>query len=219
MHKFNIYIISLALLVFITACGSNAAYDSNFDSAYSEKSAQLSRQIIRSASLEIEVPEPTITVSSIKQLVSRESGYISNIYDKNQRQFSIRIMVPAHSLDSFIEEVTSMGTIISKSLRTRDVTEEVIDVKAKLTNLKALRTKFRALLNKAKNVSELLKIESELSRIQTQIDSIEARQKSLKSQITLSNVNITITQETIYGPLGYLGKGIVWVFEKLFVIQ
>ncbi|MCX4026154.1 DUF4349 domain-containing protein [Spartinivicinus marinus] len=104
-------------------------------------------------------------------------------------------------------------------MHSEDVTEEIIDIEAKITNLSALRVKFITLLNQATEVSDILKIEKELNRIQTELDSIEARRKTLKNQVAFSKINIALNQETIYGPLGYLGKGFIWVVGKLFVIK
>ncbi len=99
------------------------------------------------------------------------------------------------------------------------MTEEIVDIDARLKNLFSLRDRFRALLEKGIEISEILEIEKELSRIQTEIDAIEGRRKLLKHQAALSSIDITIQQEVIYGPLGYGGKALYWLFEKLFIIQ
>ena len=48
---------------------------------------------------------------------------------------------------------------------------------------------------------------------------MEGRLKKLRSQVQYASVNLFLERETVLGPLGYLGKGILWVLEKLFVIQ
>lgn len=221
MQKIKVLLITVIVLTFLSACSSmtSSSSDSAMRSRLDPKFIQKSRLLIRSAELSIDVEEPKITVSEIEAIVSRESGYVENIYDRDQKRISMTVKIPVKSLDLFIEKIFSMGDLISKSLHVRDVTEDVIDIEARLTNLKILRDRFRKLLDKAKDVSDVLKIEKELSRIQTEIDSIEARRKSLKDQIALSRVEINLTQKKIYGPLGYLGKGLYWFVKKLFVIK
>jgi hypothetical protein len=218
MQKLKVLFI-LTTLILLTACATSGSPESAMRSQLSPTSVPTDRLLIRTADLSIEVAEPKMIVSKIETIVSRESGYIDKVYDRDQEQISMTVKIPAQRLDSFIEEISSLGKLISKLLTARDVTEEMIDIEAKLKNLKALRTRFRQLLDKAQNVSDVLKIEIELSRIQTEIDSIAARRESLKNQVALSRVDIAITQQTIYGPLGYLGKGFYWVLEKLFVIK
>lgn len=69
-----------------------------------------------------------------------------NIYERDQKSISMTVKVPVSSLDASIEEISSLGKPISKSLSTRDITEEMIDIDARLTNLIALRDRFRKLL-------------------------------------------------------------------------
>jgi hypothetical protein len=63
----------------------------------------------------------------------------------------------------------------------------------------------------------MVEIERRLAEVQGQIDSIEARRKYLSDQVAYSQVSITVKQQTVYGPLGYIGVGIASVIKKLFV--
>lgn len=214
-------LITLITIVFLTACGGSRSVR---EPVMMQKEAipfevKPQRALIRSADISLEVEDPKVTKETIAQIVSRESGYIDNVYDRDQKQITLVVKIPANKLDTLLDEFSSLGTVLSKSVSARDITEKVTDIDAKLTNLKVLRERFRQLLGKAKNVSEVLKIEAELSRIQSTIDAIEARRKNYKRQAVLSRVHITLTQTTIYGPLGYIGKGFYWFFEKLFVIR
>lgn len=219
MHTFKTISIAISILIFLTACGTTMHSRSSMELQSNQASAETIRILIKSAKLVLEVEEPRVIVSEIKELVNGVSGYIDTIYDRDKKQISLIAKIPEKSLDSFVATVSSMGELTFKSLNAEDVTEEMIDIDAKLTNLKVLRDRFRKLLDKAKNVSDVLKIERELSRVQSEIDSIEARKKSLKNQVTFSRVDIALNKKIVYGPLGYLGKGVYWFVKKLFVIK
>ncbi|MCK5872736.1 MAG: DUF4349 domain-containing protein [Methylococcales bacterium] len=223
MQSFKFLAFFISLLILISACGGNrqnAALDNHAQAPNAgAMMSQPSRLLIKTARLSVEVENPKTTAHQIITLVSTEKGYVENSREVDASKISMTVKIPEKKLMLFIEKVSSMGTIISKAVNSRDVTEQITDIEAKLANLILLREKFRKLLNKAKNVTEILAIEVELSRLQIDIDGVESRKKSLKNQIRYSNVDINLGKKTIYGPLGYLGHGIFWFFEKLFIIE
>ncbi len=220
MLKLKHTVLAVFTIIFLLSCSSaNTQYSEDFSESPLPQEVKRKRLIVKSASISIEVSDPEATANDINSLIKKQSGYIENTYNNDQQRIGLTAKIPESKLDFFIDEVESRGKLLSKSLHSRDVTEESINIEAKLTNLTSLRNKFRALLAKAKNVIEILAIEKELTRIQSEIDSIEGHQKIIHNQVSFSRVEISIIRETIYGPLGYLGKGIYWVFEKLFIIQ
>lgn len=211
----NLFLISVAL----TSCSSAGIYEGSSRQMESSSQSEIQRQIIKSANIRIEVEAPNKTAEEIKNHVKAISGYVDKSYNRDKKSVSLTVKVPQPKLESFLAHVAKKGKVLSKSIHSRDVTNELVDINARLKNLTSLRSKFRILLDRAKTVDEILTIEKELSRIQTDIDRIEGHRKSLKNQVELSSVYIEIEQTTIYGPLGYLGKGLFWVVEKLFVIR
>ncbi len=223
MQSFKFLSLFISLLIFISACGSNrqnAAVDSHAQAHNAgAMMSSPSRLLIKTAHLSLEVDNPKTTAAQINTLISTEKGYVQNTRERDESNISLTVKIPEKRLTFFIEKVSSMGTVISKSVNAQDITEQITDMEAKLANLKLLREKFRKLLKKAKNVTEILAIEAELSRLQIDIDLIESRKKSLKNQVSYSTVDINLGKKTVYGPLGYLGQGIFWFFEKLFIIE
>jgi ABC-type sugar transport system ATPase subunit len=65
----------------------------------------------------------------------------------------------------------------------------------------------------------VLAIEQQLTRVQTELDSQIGQFKNLSSQVALSRLEIDYRRGQVLGPLGLIGYGIYWVFEKLFVIR
>ncbi|WP_163836597.1 DUF4349 domain-containing protein [Spartinivicinus ruber] len=137
--------------------------------------------MIKSADIEFDVKEPATAAEKVKEMVAQESGYTDNIRDYNQEDISMVVKVPERKLELFVEQISSLGNVTSKSFNSEDVTEEMINIEANIANLSALRERFWSLLNKATEANDILKIEKELNRIQTELDSIEGRRKSLKN--------------------------------------
>jgi len=219
MKKITLVFMAIWMFGVLTGCSTAATFDAKASSTPSQDLYKTDRLLVKSANIEIEVENVKAVVGQIEEEVKRVSGFVNDVYDRDETRVSMSLKVPAGDLDAFMDSIGSKGDIVSKSLSVSDVTDEVIDIEARLVNLKALRDRFRKLLDKADKVADILKIENELTRIQIEIDSIESRNKSLKDQVSLSRVDVTITQKKVYGPLGYLGWGLYWLVEKLFVIK
>ena len=227
MFKYILVIFSCFLITQIAGCAPHVsrANQQNSNSflqadASTQTDADLqNRQNIKNGRLDIEVESITTATQSLKTIISNEKGYIYSSYNRSEREVFFKTKIPPEKLESIITSASSLGEVTSKTISTHDVTDEMINIDAKIKNLTALRDRFRDLLTKTTKISEIIEVERELNRIQTELDSIEGRYNALKSQVAMSTLEIGIKQERTYGPLGYLGKGIFWFFEKLFIIE
>jgi len=207
----------LPFVLFFVGCASNNIHQT--DAAESQASFSPQRQVIRTARLTLSVVSIDEQANALSSMVKDYGGYTEPNNRFAEKRANLSIKIPSEKLDSFINEVSNLGKVTYKSTSSRDVTEQIIDIDARIKNLIALRARYRELLNKANTVEEMISIEKELAKIQIEIDSIEGRKRSLVDQVAMSSVNLTLEQETIYGPLGYLGKGLMWAIGKLFVIK
>lgn len=202
--------------VALVGCASPGALQS--DKA-EEVSINDNRKIIKSASLSLSVDHIDETAIAISRIVGEYNGYIHSNNRYSEKRANVSLKVPSAQLEKFVEDLSDLGEVLSKSTSAHDVTGQIIDIDARLKNLFILRTRYRDLLSKANTVGEIISIEKELAEVQTEIDSIEGKRNALLDQVSLSSVYVTIEEKTIYGPLGYVGKGVVWVISKLFVIK
>ncbi len=227
MFKYILVIFSCFLITQIAGCAphisrANQQNSNSFlqaDVTTQTDADHQNRQNIKNGRLEIEVESITTATQSLRTIISNEKGYIYSSNNQSEREVFFITRIPPEKLESVITSASSLGKVTSKTISTQDITDEMIDIDAKIKNLTALRDRFRDLLTRATKISEIIEVERELNRVQTELDSIEGRYNALKSQAAMSTLEIRIKQERIYGPLGYLGKGVFWFFEKLFVIN
>jgi hypothetical protein len=212
-----------ALLLFITACSSNKSME---DSAPTRNGGRLessntfeTRLIQQSAALDIEVDSPELGLQKAREIIKNSGGYVDSTYSYSEKHIKVVARVPQKDLEASIEQLSQLGHLSSRRISSNDVTDEVIDTEARLNNLIALRERFRQILLKAEKIDDILKVESELARIQSEIDSIESRRKSLLGDVHESQIDIQLNQKRILGPLGYIGKGVIWIVSKLFIIK
>lgn len=224
MHYLKLFVL-VFFLGNIAACSSTYSGDvatpptSAIEATRDRASADTVKFVVKSAQIELEVKEPDLMYREVVQLVSGYGGFVESVFNTDQKRIRMVARVPQQDLERFLDDLANDGKVLSRSISARDVSNQMIDLDARVKNLEALRDRLRNLLDQAIGVEQVLAVETELSRIQTELDSIEARKASLQTQVVMSRVEISITRKTIYGPLGYLGKGLLWVVEKLFVIH
>jgi Domain of unknown function (DUF4349) len=161
-------------------------------------SPSIDRKLIKNGSLTFKVSDMAETKKQIDKLVKETNGYPSNEIQSNydeRLQSSVTVRIPAHKFDDFINTILKLATKVdSKNITTEDVTEEFIDTEARIKTKKELEIRYREILKQAKTVDEILSIESNLANVRTEIESAEGKLNYLKSQVSMSTINITYYQ-------------------------
>jgi Domain of unknown function (DUF4349) len=156
---------------------------------------QTERKLIKNGSLIFKVDDVKEAKLQLDKLIKEANGYPSNETQSNSEdrlEYNIIVRVPASKFDEFINNTIKLADKVdSKNIATEDVTEQFIDTEARLKTKKELEVRFREILKQAKNVEEILSIESQLSNVRTEIEAVEGKLNYLKSQISMSTINIT----------------------------
>ncbi|MEU4444290.1 DUF4349 domain-containing protein [Actinosynnema sp. NPDC050801] len=157
-------------------------------------SAQLNRQLVRTATVELRAPEATQVLSEVKDLVIAAGGYSSQESSFSNRA-SVTLKVPGDRLDAVLESITGLeGVEVAKrELKTEDVTEQLVDIEARLANQRASVERVRGLLERAGSTSEITDIEAELTKRQSELESLQRRYETLKGQVAMSTLNVAIS--------------------------
>lgn len=225
-HRFHAVAAALAVLVLflpILFSGCSRGADHRPQRAMmaqgeSGSGAEGDRLLIRTARVEIAVPNPKETADTVSDDVKELGGWISETRISN-RSHVLNVRVPEEKLDSFLETMKGAGSVKQFSVSSTDVTDSFRDHEANLENLTALRDRLHQLLDQASDVQDILAVEKELNRVQSEIDRIQGWLTRTSGRITMAEVHLTISQKRIPGPLGYVFKGIGWTVKKLFVIR
>ena len=161
---------------------------------------ETSQKIIKESYLEFETNDLDKTFDNIQRYVKQNNGVIQNDNASKNYNRSIRtliVRVPTNGFQNTIDSISrSVEYFDSKSISSKDVTEEFIDLEARLGAKRVLETRYLQLLSKAKNVKEMLEIERELSSIREEIEAKQGRLKYLSNRVALSTINITFYKTT-----------------------
>lgn len=182
------------------------------------------RLLVWSGKLEVQTANITNAVAQAIALTTQQGGYLEARTDSTYAGTILTLRIPATAFTNVVGELEALGEVSLRQLSCEDVTENFVDVEARMKNKQKLRDRLHDLLSQATEMKDILAIETELNRVQGDIDSMEARLKALRGQVDYAKLSLTLMQKQteskrIYGPLGYLFKGLFWTIEKLFVIR
>jgi hypothetical protein len=163
----------------------------------------INRKIIYNAWISLEVQDIDITIKKIQIIAEEFEGYISDmsISKKEAKTGYIIIRVPQINFYLAIERIEKLGEVKNKNIKSEDVTEQYIDLKARLENAQKEEKILLDFLNKAINVKDMLEIEKELSRIREQIEYYTGQLKYLESRIDYSTITIELSEPRPPAPL------------------
>lgn len=163
-------------------------------------------QIIKTANLMIRVEN---ILSAMKRLEGTTFKFGGVVTDQNVavsgpndsfRQGSLTIRIPKERLDGFLNDIGSLGTILTQTISGRDVGMEIVDTEARVKNLRVEETSLQALMGRSGKIPDILEVEHELSRVRGEIEQNQGRLNYLRQQVAYSTVTVSLTEQTIATP-------------------
>lgn len=168
------------------------------------------RKIIKNGYFTLETLEFDYISDEIKALVLRYQGYLAQSeasgYGINSRQYYTRTAnytakIPAQSYDDFVEELKTLGNIISANDSQVDVTAQYMDIEARLVTLKVQEERLLAILKDADDLTAIIELEKALSEVRYQIESYTAQLRNLNDSVSFSTIQIRLNEvleETVF---------------------
>lgn len=175
------------------------------DTKQTKTPADMPRKLIRNGEIRLVVKTYPPARQAIEALVHKSGGYISDSrMDHSLGHVSsatLTVRFPSTRFSSILEQIARLGTVVSESTSTKDITEAYYDIKARLSNAKKLEGRLLDLLAKQTGkVSDLLQVERELARVREKIESFEGKLRLYNNQVDLSTLVIHLTIQQKYVP-------------------
>lgn len=167
-----------------------------------------SKKIIKDGTVIIKVKNIESSKRSIDTIIKKYSAYYENEefqnYD-NRIRYVLKIRIPSTKFDVFVSSAEKgEGTVTSKIINARDVTEEYVDGEIRLSSKRLFRDRYNGLLSKAAKVEDILAIQENIRVLQEEIESEEGRLKFLDDQVMYSTLEMTL----------FMDKELIKVEEK-----
>lgn len=188
----------------------------NYHTTESEPDAtatDLSKQIIKTAQVKIQVEKLKESKALVTKLVNSYGGYLATSNEARSSgdytaTFSIR--VPAAKFEGLLDELLKPAVFVAyNNVSAQDVTEEFVDIQTRLKTKRALEARYLDLLKQARSMEDILKLEAALQQIREDIESREGRLKYLQSQVGYSTINLEMYEQVPYNSapdLGFFSK-------------
>jgi len=160
--------------------------------AYSEQE----RMIAYTADISLRVSKGKVgeTVERILSIATTHGGYLVSM-SVGEKDAHLTVKVPQNKFFTAIEDFSRAGKVFSKSVSGRDVTDQIIDLKARIRNAEALEAGLLELLERAEKVSDMLEVMRELSKVREEIEVMKAELENIERSVAYSTITIWISEE------------------------
>lgn len=154
------------------------------------------KKIIKRYDYSYETEEFDHAYEYLKQQIEAYDGYVSSseIYGSQKRSLYLTARIPAEKSDRFVEQLGSLGTLISQSESAEDITLQYADTESRIASLKTEQERLLALLEKADSLESIIKLEDRLTEVRYELENYESKRKVYDDLVTYSTINMTLEE-------------------------
>lgn len=161
----------------------------------------IAKKIIKNGEIEIQVGDIKKAQNQTNEIVKKNNAYIQTERFNNtdvDEKLLLTIRVPHKNFDGLINSFSNgIGSVLSKSISSDDVTEEYTDVSIKLGNKKIYLEKYRDMLRSAKTTKDMLEIQENIRELEDEIDIAEGRLRFIDDRVNYSTLNLVLYKEKV----------------------
>ena len=160
-----------------------------------------SRIMIRTGTVRLEVENYETARRNLTRAAERRGGYVSDSTERNERYGNetrttgrVVLRVPKGNFSGLVDAAKAEGEVLEATTGTTDVTDRVVDLRARLKNLRAERDRLRTLYQRANDTETVLKVGERLSNVQGEIERTEAKLRSLEARVAYSTLTVELRE-------------------------
>lgn len=211
-----------------SAATAESYYDSGFDTSGSEDTeakaspdttvseegaagaVSVDRKLIKTVNMDVETREYDKLLAAVENKVTELGGYIESLdayngsmYNsyRSTRNANLTIRIPKDKLDDFLNTVSDIGNVTSRSENVQDVTLTYVDLQSHRDALQTEQERLLQLLEQAESIDDIISIEQRLSDVRYQLESMESQLRSYDNQVDYSTVYLYINEVEVYTPV------------------
>ena len=167
-------------------------------SAHLTALAPPSQSIIYTATLTVQAVNVETAVTRATRLAEAAGGYVSAEHSSQTRGRSLRALVsiqfkiPVSTYPGTLAALSGLGTKLSETQQTQDVTQTVADVNSRVASAGAAIAQLRRLLARAGTVNGLLTVQDQINQEEASLEALKAQQQALAGETTYATVSMVI---------------------------
>ena len=143
------------------------------------------RQIIRQATLAVELGDVERAIAQLTELVEAAGGYVADTQAHADAagvaRATVTVYVPPAAFSRTLRDLEQLGRVTSRRISGHDVSEEFVDLEARVRNLERHEAQLVAFMGKAQKVVDLVSLEGEVARVRGEIERLTGRLRFLRA--------------------------------------
>jgi hypothetical protein len=163
--------------------------------------ATIGRAVIRTAAIDLAVPDPGATVDEVARIAEDAGGLVATADlrrdDEGVLRGTVTIRVPSEDLLATLDALDDLAEgPSSRRIDERDVTTEVADLEARLANLTTYERELNGLLAEVRQTTtdpeDLLRVFERVRQVREEIDVLQGRLTVLSDQVSLATIAVNV---------------------------
>lgn len=184
--------------------GESAA-NSYSDTMLSTAEQNITRKIIKTGYISINVNSFDETSQLVKTYMEQNNGYVERSdqyadYDSQTNAYkgksgNITVRIESTKFSDTMSYIETLGTVTNQSETVNDITNNYVDAQSRLEVKEQEKERLTELLDSAENIGDIISIESRLTEVISDIESYQAQLNSYDDVVDYSSINISITEK------------------------
>lgn len=181
----------------------NLSFSQEQPSSVTMETPDFNRKMIKKADYKFEVKDVDETTLKVHELAEQFSGFVSNMnLSTSTTSITNRMTVKVmnEKFEPLLNALSKEAVFVyHKRITSQDVTEQFVDLESRLSVKKEVKQRYTEMLrNNAKTLEQVLHAEEKIRTLQEEIESKEGRLRFLSDQVSLSEIQLEITQQVEY---------------------
>jgi hypothetical protein len=106
---------------------------------------------------------------------------------------TLTLAVPADKLDTALDQLSRIGTVLRRNTSSQDVTAQYVDTQSRLKTMRASVGRVRALMAQARDIGQVVALEGELSQREADLESLGSQLSALDKAVERSPVTVSLS--------------------------
>jgi len=162
--------------------------------------ANESRAIEFFTNVTLQAPSASAAFTKATAIAYSLGGYVSDSTESNASALVV-IRVPAASDQDALTQIEALGTLVTLSSSSNDVTVQYTDLNATLKSLQAEQTSLLTILGESTNINATLNVESRIQTVDQQINAVESEILQTKTLVSYATISAFIEEKAPPQPL------------------
>ena len=162
--------------------------------------APAGQQLIYTAQLTVRARDVDDAVTQATGIAGAAGGYVSSEKASSdpahpsQSMATVTLKIPVAAYSATLNQLagSALGTRLSLSQQTQDVTQQVADVSSRVASDEAAISQLRALLSRAGSVGDLLSVQNQIDSEESDLEAMLSQQSALDHETAYATVALTI---------------------------